>query len=156
MSALTLFGEMPKTKEAIYFYIKTAKNEILKGEYNPLEVETKLKRMELIIEGLRKDLDIKEAVQIEAETYPEKTIKRYGCEITKKMNSSYNYDLCGDSELVRLQDLAKDTSEKLKQRQEFLKMIRGELTIINSETGEIHTIYEPDIKKTDVISIKVL
>jgi hypothetical protein len=156
MSALTLFGKIPETKEAIYFYIKTAKDEILKGEYNPLEIETKLKRMELIIEGLRKDFDLKEAVQIEADLYPEKTIKKYGCEITKKMNSSYNFDLCGDSELVRLQDLAKETSEKLKQRQDFLKMIRGELTIVNSVTGEITTIYEPDVKKSDVISIKVL
>ena len=101
-------------------------------------------------------LDLKEAVQIEADLYPEKTIKKYGCEITKKMNSSYNFDLCGDSELVRLQDLAKETSEKLKQRQDFLKMIRGELTIVNSVTGEITTIYEPDVKKSDVISIKVL
>lgn len=156
MSALTLFGKIPETKEAIYFYIKTAKDEILKGKYNPLEIETKLKRMELIIEGLRKDFDLKEAVQIEADLYPEKTIKKYGCEITKKIYSSYNFDLCGDSELVRLQNLAKETSEKLKQRQDFLKMIRGELTIVNSVTGEITTIYEPDIKKSDVISIKVL
>ena len=155
MSALAMLGEFPQTKSDIAVFVQTAKEEILGGDYYALEVEVQLKKMEEIISGLRKDADFKKAVMKQLSDYTEKTIKGYhSCDITKKTNSSYDYDLCGDSELVFLLKQSEEASSKLKERQEFLKSIRQELVIVTPD-GEIQTIYPPFKEEKESYSISI-
>ena len=152
-SALSLIKAMPETKAQIATFIRSVKEELLSGASNPIEVDVRLKILEEVISGIRKDEAIKEQLVDELAKYPEKTVKLYGCEISKRNMTKYNYQYCNDSELVLLQAEADMAALKLKERQELLKMIKPK-TLVNPETGEY--LEPPLVTITESFSIKIL
>lgn len=155
MSALEIFRGFPTTKADITAAVRNIKEEILSGDYSALEIDLHLKKMEEVVKGIRDDKEVKSAVLSELEKYPEKTIKNYGCEITKTSRSTYDYDLCND---IVLQDLEREfqrVSEALKDRQKFLQGIRESLVVVTDD-GSIDTIYPPAKKSSETFSIKIL
>jgi len=156
MSALAIFKNFPTTKAEISTAICTIKDEMLSGDYNPLEIDLHLKKIEEMVKGVREDKAVKGAVLTELEKYGEKTVSFAGCEITKVSRGSYDYDLCNDSELQDLEREAERVNSALKDRQKFLQSLRSEMTIVNQNSGAIETIYPPAKKSTDSFSIKIL
>jgi pyruvate/2-oxoglutarate dehydrogenase complex dihydrolipoamide acyltransferase (E2) component len=155
MSTLQLFKNFPTTKEDISVCVKNAKDEILSGDFNPLEIDLHLKKMEELVKGIREDSEIKTAVFTELEKYVEKTVKIAGCEITKKGLTSYNYDLCNDVELRQMEAKAKILSEQIKDQKIKLQKMKEEQTIVTQD-GEILTIYPAEKSVKDSFSIKIL
>ncbi len=151
--ALALIKQMPENKEQIASFIRSAREDLLSGNHNPIEIDIRLKIMEEIISGIRKDEAIKEQLIDEIEKYPEKTVRIYGCEIQKRNSSTYNYKCCNDSELELLQNEYDFANEKLKQRQELLKMIKPQ-SLVNPKTGEF--LEPPLITTKTVLAIKIL
>ena len=155
MSTLQLFKNFPTTKEDISICVKNAKDEILGGDFNPLEIDLHLKKMEELVKGIREDSEIKAAVFAELEKYVEKTVKLNGCEITKKGLTSYNYDLCNDIELQQMEAKVKILTEQIKDRKIILQKMKEEQIIVTQD-GEILTIYPAEKSVKDSFSIKIL
>jgi hypothetical protein len=59
---------------------------------------------------------------------------------------SYDYSNCNDSELEELTEALEIAKEAVKQRQDFLKTIKGSLDVV--QDGEAKTIYSPVRKST--------
>jgi hypothetical protein len=152
-SALSLIKAMPENKQQIASFIRSVKEELLSGTSNPIEIDVRLKILEEIVIGIRKDEGIKEQLVNELAKYPEKTVKLFGCEISKRNMTKYNYQYCNDSELVLLQAEADMAAQKLKERQELLKLIKPK-TLVNPDTGEF--LEPPLITTTESFSIKIL
>lgn len=61
-----------------------------------------------------------------------------------EVGTTYDFTNCNDPVLVQLESSAKEITEMLKQRKEFLKAVKPEGEIItNSDTGETVTVYPP-------------
>ena len=125
---------------------------ILDGDVNPLETEIKLRYIESIIEQVRKNANVKDAVLTEAEKYPEKTFSEYGADITKTRSSRYDYSGCGDSVRDGLANDITALNEKKKEREKMLQGLAESMVI--EETGEI--IYPPVKSSSDVLRVKLL
>jgi hypothetical protein len=144
---------MSENKAQIASFIRSAKEELLNGLSNPIEIDVRLKILEEVISGIRKDEAIKEQLVDELAKYPEKTVKLYGCEISKRSLSKYNYTYCNDSELEYLQAESDNANQNLKERQELLKHIKPN-ELVNPITGEF--LQPPLITYTESFSIKIL
>jgi len=155
MSTLQLFKNFPTTKDDIAVCVRNAKDEILSGDYNPLEIDLHLKKIEELVKGIRDDKEIKEAVFTELEKYTEKTVKFGGCEISKKGLTFYNYDLTGDSELFQMEAKAKVLAEEIKDRKIFLQKMKEEQARVTAD-GEIITIYPTEKSVKDSYAIRIL
>ena len=154
-TTLELLGGFPKTKAEIQSAITTIKDDILGGYHDPLVIDLHLKKMEEVINGVRKDKEIQAAVYATLEKYTEKTIRENFCEVTKTSRSTYNYDLCNDIELQILEREAEKVNTALKDRQKFLQALRNEMVIVTAD-GEVATIYPPARMSTESYSIKIL
>lgn len=154
-STLAIFKNFPQSKDEISVAIKNIKAEIMSGDFSPLEIDLHLKKIEEVVKGIREDKEVKSVVLDELLKYSEKTVKAYGCEISKVNRSSWDYDLCNDSELFNLEREAMAANERLKDRQKFLQSLRDEMTIVTSD-GVIETICPPLKKSTETFSIKIL
>ena len=155
MSALEIFREIPQTKADIKVCVKNAKEEMLSGDYNPLEIDLHLKRMEEIVKALREDKEVKSAVLTELEKYTEKTVNAYGCEITKVSRAAWQYDLCNDLELREMEEQKRVLDEKIKAKQKELQFMTTEKVVVTLD-GEITTIYPASKTYTETFSIKIL
>lgn len=153
MNALAAITLLPQTKAQINNFVRIAKNEILSGDYNPLEINLRFKAIEEVIKAIRTDDEIKEMVILEAEKYPEKTVNVFGCEVQKRNNSTYNFKYCNDSELEKLQTIADEANKNLKDRQELLKMLKPN-QLANPETGEM--IQPPLVSTKTILAVKIL
>lgn len=156
MSALAIWRGFPQTKSDIDICVTNMKAEMLSGDYKIEEIDLHLKKAEEIILRLRKDVEIKNEVRVAWERYAEKTIKVENCEVTKKQRKDYFYDLCNDDEILRLYERQEQIKADIKDRQEFLKTIKTELTIADAKTGEIRTLYPPSFEIVDILSVKIL
>jgi hypothetical protein len=151
-NALSVFSAMPENKAQIESFIRSAKEEILSGQYNPIKVEIQLKIMEELIAGLRKDAEIRNQLLTELDKYTEKTIAIYGSEITKSNRTTFDYSTCNDTKLQDLMATVDHYNAKVKQRQEMLKNIE-QMTAVDPDTGEY--LQPPTKKTTEIVSIKI-
>lgn len=121
---------MPESKLQIKSFTAKLKAEILSGEVHPLGVAVSLKAMEDVISTLRKD----KQVQAEIIARIDGNRTEYGTAILEVRNKA-TYDYSSDSEWTMLDKQIADLSEKIKARQEFLKLVKEPIVI--EGTGEI-------------------
>ena len=103
------------------------------GDIDPLEVELYLKAMDNIVSSVRKDMYYKEAVEAEADKYPEKKIPIQGCIVEKSSRSTMDYST--DQEWCSM-------NKDLKARETMLKSLEKEM--VDPDTGVVAT---PPAKK---------
>lgn len=150
IKALSAIADAPITYVEIGNVIYEMKAELLSGDYNPLDVELKLKAIEEITKQLRADEDIKKFVLAEAEKYG-KSFEWRGAKMSiREVGVKYDYASSGDSEWALLDAQIKELSDKKKAREKFLQAI-PDMGTVSPETGE--TIYRP--AKTSTTSIAV-
>jgi chromosome segregation ATPase len=136
MNALTVIKTMPSTKAEIKSFVAKAKQEILSGNYNPLEIEIYLKAIEELIKSIRKDSDIREEVINEAEKYG-KISEVFGAKIELREKGSYDYTACGSSEWERLDSELKRIKKKKDAIESELKNLGRNVESYDKETGEL-------------------
>lgn len=125
---------------------------ILNGEINALEADIKLRRLETIIDQVRKNQNVREEVFKEADKYPQKTFTEYNAEISKTHFARYDYSACGDSEHTELVKQIQDINERRKEREKFLQSLKD--NVVSEETGEI---ISPPVKQSaDTVRVKLL
>jgi hypothetical protein len=139
-------------KKSLIGFATTVINAVQDGNEDALKVHAVAKKnifaMEKIIEG------IKENVKTEAAKYGDKPFMYANAECHYTPTSTtYDFEACGDQELVRLQLEFEAVKAKLDQRKEWLKTMGNPENILNAETGETFTIYPP-VKRSSM-GIKV-
>lgn len=124
METLALLNAAPSTYVDIQNFVYKAKQELLSGEYNPLDIEIQLKAMEELIKMLRGDSDIKNAAIKEAEKYGKGQFEYRGVKMNvREAGVKYDYASTGDSTWAILDAEAKEIAEKKKAREKFLQNI---------------------------------
>lgn len=150
IKALSTIADAPITYVEIGNLIHFMKQELLSGDYNPLDVELKLKAMEETIKQLRSDEEIRAFVLSEAEKYG-KSFEWRGAKMSiREVGVKYDYAATGDSEWAILDAQIRELTEKKKAREKFLQSIPDGGTV-NPDTAEV--VYRP--AKTSTTSIAV-
>jgi hypothetical protein len=151
--ALSVIYAAPSTYDEIHNFIYKAKQELLNGDYNPLDVEIQLKAMEEIIKQLRADDDIRQAVLAEAEKYG-KSFDYRGCKISVREGGvKYDYASSNDSTWAILQSEADAIAEQKKEREKFLQNLPVE-GVADVNTGELITRPPKTSKTTIAVTLK--
>lgn len=149
MNALSTVAIMPTTKAEIVTFVKGAKEEILSGNYNPIDIEIQLKAMEEMIKALRSDKEIKEYLTDELSRNGG---KYESSKATITTRNSTRYDYSADTKWIDLKEAENNMAEARKEREKMLQNLTEEMA--DPQTGEI--IY-PAVKVSQtsiVVSLK--
>jgi len=135
-------------KQALIAFAASIINSVNDGHENALKVQVLLKKQEFVLEKIKEG--IKEPLKTEAAKYGEKEFDYAGtkCHYTPTA-TSYDFEACGDQELVRLQLEFEKAKANLDRRKEWLKAMGGPEHLLDEGTGETYTIYPP-IKKSSM------
>lgn len=147
---MDIIQNKPITKEDITNTAAVLLEQLDNGSVNPLGLLARFKAVEKLHEAIKPvltDLAVREASK-----HKEKEIALFGAVFKLgEFGTKYSYELCGDPVLKELEEKAKEATEALKARQDFLKGIKGSETIVIPDTAEIVTVYAP--VKTSVTSV---
>jgi len=129
-------------KQSLIGFAATVINSVNDGNEDALKIQVLIKKQEFVLDKIKEG--IKESLKTEAAKYGDKEFDFAGakCHLTPTF-TSYDFEACGDNELVRLQLEFESAKAKLDQRKEWLKTMGGPENILNAETGETFTIYPP-------------
>jgi len=136
------------------------------GEMDPLKALSGLKAIESLVTILTdknpktnkwadKAIALQSHITDSAGAYNEKKFSLYGATFTKtEVGTKYDYSLCNDAKLPELEKAAKDAADALKKRQDFLKTVDPKgLEVLDTETGNVFTVYPPSKSSTSTVSV---
>lgn len=134
------------TKEEVAVNIEHA---VASGRYEPAKLGVVLRRMKDGIEEALKIPSVSEAIRNDTVRYIEKgkTAVIFGAKVTEQsVYTTYDFTVCEDPLYNRLVQLKKEIDEKLKLREDFLKLLlkeyesqanKGGLKVVNVDKEEI-------------------
>jgi phosphoribosylaminoimidazole-succinocarboxamide synthase len=130
---------------------------IEEGEVNPLDAIVKMHAVGKLVEGVTKNIMVKDVVKAELERYGTKTVKYEGVTFQlKAVSTKYDYSVCNDPVWQRLKNNADIAAAALKEREEFLKAIPLEgFTQVDPLTGEVCTTVRPEKRSEEGYSITI-
>lgn len=149
-STISLIKQFSTSKEGVELFIHKTVQEVQAGNVNALELNSYLKAIELVTEGIKKE--IKESSLREHSKYSEKAVSAYGFKIEQAEKQTYDYAKCGDLEWNNLEDQLLKLSVLKKNREQVLRLITKPVTVADDETGEMYTIHPP--VKTSTTGLK--
>jgi hypothetical protein len=134
-------------KAALEKFANTIIQDVKEGRENPLEIQLLIKKYEYVLNEIKENIKVN--VNNETAKYGDKEFEYGGakCHYTP-VKTEYNFEVCGDYELSRINSEIKALTEQKKKREEFLKSLINPLTLLNEVTGEIETIYPPQKKQS--------
>ena len=151
-SAVGVVKMFPNIQTSVDMFSDQLIESVKKGEANPVELLIQLKAMSKVTERVLNE--IRENFVTEGDKYPTNSFEFNGVRLEKgEVGVKFDFTVCKDTTWERLNTDTQTAAEKLKERQEFLKTLRGPLTVVDDITGEIVTIYPPN--KTSTTSLKV-
>ena len=123
------------------------------GTVNPLELKAAFKAIEKVAEVIKSKLD--EQAVTEASKYDGKTFSFGGnqIELSDSLGVKYDYSNCGHLEYNVLSEEVKKRTERMKQIEKELQSMKASRTEVNTETGEVYTVYPPIKKSTTGVKI---
>lgn len=117
------------------------------GSINPLDAYLLTKSMENTVKLIQEG--IKEYAMYEADKFGEKEFTHRNCKVQiKEVGSKTDYSVCEDpyyNDLVKQQE---ELKTKLKEREAFLKTVKGEMNICDENTGGETVTIKPAIKSS--------
>ena len=127
------------------------------GDVNPLDTIVKMHAVGKLVEGVIKNIMVKDTVKAELERYGTKTVKYNGVTFQlKAVSTKYDYSVCNDPIWQRLKNNADIAAAALKEREEFLKMIPLEgFTQVDPLTGEVVQTIRPEKRSEEGYSITI-
>jgi len=145
-SALSVLDMFSTSKEGIALFASKVINEVENGNVDPLKVKIYCKTLEAIAEKI--DTATKEHQKTEVQKYGEKPFMFSGAELHyTATKTEYDFTVCGDPKLKRLEDMEAELSKQIKERKEWLKKMGGPEQMVDED--ELVTIYPP-IKKSSM------
>jgi hypothetical protein len=144
-SAISLFKQLPETKQQIKDYSRLIKESVLNGEVEPLQFAAIISALEQLFKGLKSDVLIKDVILEEAEKYGSKTIDKENVKFQiKEVGVKYDFTNCDDNEYDLLCDRIAELSAAKKERENFLKSITPEMEVYGSDGTQL----KPAIKSS--------
>lgn len=115
------------------------------GDVNPLDTIVKMHAVGKLVEGVTKNIMVKDAVKAELEKYGTKTVKYNGVTFQmKEVGVKYDYSTCNDPVWIRLKVCFDIAAAALKEREDMLKMMPVEgMTVVDELTGEVFQAVRP-------------
>lgn len=125
---------LPETKDEIKRFGESLINSIAWGDISPLELDGRLKAIEMLIEMVRKSPEMKDLILNEAYKYGGKEFEIGNFKFcVKEVGTKYNYSGCNDCELFDLEKQKAEIDAKIKSRHELLKTIKPDTEIYGSD-----------------------
>lgn len=154
MNELT-FNRIPTSKTEQTELAKNFALLLIEGEVSPLEAAAKLRSMKEVIELTLKDKEVNEIIISEIGKYGKgETPSAFGAKFqVKETGVKYDFSQCNDPIWNQLKAEADAISEKMKEREAYLKVIKERKTEIDNETGEVYEILPPLRTSTTSYSI---
>lgn len=119
---------------------------VQEGELSPLELRAMIKALEMILERANKATQDNQVTA--ANLYPSDKFTAFGVEFTKAdVYTKYDYTFCQDTIWERLDTDARTATERLKERETFLKAVKAPFKTVDESTGEVVTIYPPKVSR---------
>jgi hypothetical protein len=125
---------------------------VLSGYLNPLDFLVKKKCIEEALEAAYNNVGVKNCMIEEAQKYNGKGTHLGAKFEVIEAGVKYHFDKTGDPELTRLEAEAGELADKVKQRKEFLKHVKGEGETVLID-DEVITVYPPH--KTSTTTVKI-
>lgn len=127
---------------------------VKEGEANPIEVLIQIRALQKVSERVLKEIN--EEILTEANKYPEKNFEFMGAKIENaELGTKYDYSMCGDTEYEMLDAQINSLKQRIKEREEFLKSIKQDITLVDNFTGEIVTVRPPTKKSTSGLKVTI-
>lgn len=124
------------------------------GEIPALLLKAKFKALEDVGEKIKETL--RKACITEADKYGKEEILVYGATFKQgEFGQKFDFESTGDPVWLRLKEASEKATKALKDREAFLKTIKGHETIVDTETSEIVTITEPVKSSTTVVQCSI-
>lgn len=142
------------TKAGIDNIASIVQNAIALGYMDPVDTFIHVKKMEKLAEELKKQVQPYATGDLnlaKGEIY-----ERMSTEISERDSTRYDYSKCNDPVLRQLLKEQEELKEEVTNRQEYLKNIKNPVEVVDSDTGEVVTIF-PAVRKSSpglVIRIK--
>lgn len=149
MNAISTITVLPRTSTEVAAYVESVKNEFLSGYVNPLDFAVHLKSMEEIVKQLRADIEIRRAIEDEADKYTEKTIDYSGVKIAKSERKSYSFEGCQCS---RWEDARQREIQAKTEREGIEKWLKT-LSAITPDMATGEAVNPPAYETTSILSI---
>lgn len=153
-TALSFVRQLPSTKSQVAMFSDQIRQSLLSGDVEPLELAVYFKAIEKMMESVKETLT--ELSLAEAEKYGKGEFEFKGAKIVvKELGTKYDYSNCGDRNLEKCNTEISALTEERKGRENFLKSLQYEMTIVDEETGETTKLYPPVKSSTTGISISL-
>lgn len=150
-TAISKFKQLPETKAEITEFARQVVGFIKDGNGNPVELSAQLKAIEEMVKVVRKGI-IDDALE-EVAKYGKKHETNNAKFETAMTGVKYDFKNCQDPVWNKIDEVLSKLNESRKERETFLKAIKGQHTYCDEESGEVHTIYQPN--KTGTESLKI-
>ena len=148
MDAIQTITILPSTKTELATYMQSVKESILNGYVSAEKSAIQLKSMENIIDGLKKDPDIKAYFLDEFAKNGAKTFEQ-GAKFSLSNRKTWDFSECNDSKYNDLNIQLEAIKLQIKEREEFLKVLKEPMAELQG--GEI--INPPTWSQIEVVSI---
>jgi hypothetical protein len=143
------------TKKEISSLSKNAVENVLEHG-NPLEAAEALKAMDEFLKGMRADKRLIDGVRDELRKFGKEYVSTSGAKLElAETGTSYDFGLCNDEALERMENVLEILEKQIKERKEFLKTVPISGLDIITEDGEAVRIYPPSKKSTSSYKVEL-
>jgi hypothetical protein len=141
MSNIVNLSNVLPSKENLKAIVQNLTHEVFEGTTDPIRLSALL---DFVIKACTEaKASIKEETITQLEKDPlRKDYFGYKIEVTEA-GVNYDYSGCNDPELKALYTRLELIKESIKDKETFLKSIKGHATLVIEETGEVVTVYPP-------------
>lgn len=150
---LVQLRQLPYSKADIQDFSNRILDFLESGQGNPSDLLLRFKGFEKVFEACKSRLT--ELVVDEVSKHGKEAILNGQTFKIQEFGTKYLYDQTGDTTWKRLKQEADSAIKALKEREDFLKTIKGHLTAVDESTGEIITIYEPTKVSTTGVAVSL-
>ena len=154
-TAYSLLTLMPNSKAQVADFSNQLITSVKEGLVDPLKLKSQFKFIEKVIEKV--DAEIKDEVITEAMRNGKK-FEKFGfqIEVSENLATRYDYSNCNDVEWDRLNKQIAELTTLKKLREAWLRQTVFSLEIVDTETGETHTINPPIKSSTTGVKLTAI
>ena len=153
MNVSSVLNLLPSSNKEIKSFVEKVKDDVLEGDICPLELSIQLKCLSVLLEYIKEDKDIKDAMITEADKYG-KEFDYGNCSFeVAERGVKYNYSNCGHSRLDDIMLKQEELKAEAKKIHDSLKNIKWGQEIPDPDTGEL--LRAPARKSTTSIIVKL-
>lgn len=148
-SAISQLSYLPETRQQIQSFVRSAKAEILDGQWSAQELLYKKKMIDETLKQLFDDNEVKKYLMDEVEKFGKEGIGYQDAKIEIKSKRTFDFSKCGDSNYEKSKSEFDTLKKQISEREKFLKMLQK--PIADPESGEM--IQPPSFTTTDYFNV---